>query len=436
MIIFSKNITPRLQYILDFFSKEISDEKWTITSNTDEFRLSEEVKINYSNTYFDFSCVRILPHQLLFETGIVFQNINCTKKEGVKIFFQNESDIGFDIFAASFYLLSRYEEYFSFTPDKHGRYPHENSLAYKEGFLNKPLINIWIEKFKIVIINKFPSYKFREKHFRFLPTYDIDIAWSYCYKGFWRNTANLVKDFFSLSFSAFFQRLKVLSDLRKDPFDVFEWLDQLHEKYELKPFYFFLVAEKLSKFDKNISPHHAEMQTIIADHVTKYSVGLHPSYRSNSYEAVLKEEKNILSEILKTDIKSSRQHYLKIALPATYRSLSDVGIENEYSMGYAGSNGFRASVASSFRWYDLEKEQETSLLIFPFCYMEATSMFYKNDSPQQALEELIMLYHEVKKIKGFFSMIWHNSSFCDESIYAGWKKVYEKFIEHHYLQYS
>ena len=35
-----------------------------------------------------------------------------------------------------------------FNPDKYGRFPHQASLAFKENFLDTPLINYWLEDFK------------------------------------------------------------------------------------------------------------------------------------------------------------------------------------------------------------------------------------------------------------------------------------------------
>jgi len=431
MLIFSENITPRLQYIIHFFSLEISNEEWRISSDAEEFITSLQPKINYSNQRLNGNCLHVIPHTILFENIIAEQNIQCTKNNGLTIFFQNESETGFDIFAAGFYLLSRYEEYLPFTPDKHGRFPYQSSLAYREGFLKKPLINYWLQQLKSQILLKFPDYTFKESRFQFLPTYDIDMAWSYRHKGFLRNSANVVLDLLTIRFREVAHRLKVLSGMQKDPFDVFEWLDELHEIGELNPLYFFLVAESVSKFDKNISPKHPAMRSVIERHSKKYSIGLHPSYRSNEDENVLISEKGILSEIIREDIQSSRQHYLKMNLPETYRRLLSAGIRKDFTMGYAGSNGFRASVASSFFWYDLKNEKETDLLITPFCFMEATSVFYKKDTPEQALVELKQLYDEVKTVNGIFSTIWHNNSLTDEDIFKGWKEAYDRLIVYH-----
>ena len=62
---------------------------------------------------------------------------------------------------------------------------------------------------------------------------------------------------------------------------------------------------------------------------------------------------------------------------------------DDYSMGYGSINGFRASVASSFYWYDLEKERQTNLRIHPFCFMDANSFYEQRQDPQQTFEELI-----------------------------------------------
>ena len=98
-------------------------------------------------------------------------------------------------------------------------------------------------------------------------------------------------------------------------------------------------------------------------------------------------------------------------------------------MGYGSINGFRASVASPFYWYDLEKEETTGLLIYPFCFMEANSFFEQKYSPQQALDEIRQYYNTVKSVKGTFISIWHNTFLGTDKLFTGWREVYEKFIK-------
>ncbi|WP_018627331.1 polysaccharide deacetylase family protein [Niabella aurantiaca] len=429
MLVYSAHITPRLRYITRFFSTEMSSAEWQLTDDPQAFLTEQGARINYSAETLDTHCLHIVPQGLLSQTGIEQQAIAVAPLNGSPAFFQTGGALGFDIFAAAFYLLSRYEEYLPFEKDRHGRFSAAQSLAQKNGFLKTPLVNRWTQLLKQQLAERFPAEPFRQPVFQLIPTYDVDMAWSYQHKGFMRNGLNFVKEAFSFQFSAVSKRFKVLTGKEKDPFDQFGWLNQLHEQYQLKPYYFFLVGEHTNNYDKNISPHNKAMQALIADHAIRYPIGLHPSWQSNSAPAFLKKEKEILSAITGSTINAARQHFLKLSFPETYRNLLKAGILFDFSMGYADDNGFRASVASPFCWYDLEAETATDLLIFPFCFMEGTSIFYKKNSPAEGLMELQQLYNEVKKMNGFFSMIWHNSSFTNEGVFKGWKQVYETFIK-------
>lgn len=429
MLVYSAHITPRLRYITRFFSTEMSSAEWQLTDDPQAFLTEQGARINYSAEALDTRCLQILPQGLLSQTGILPQAIAVAPLNGSPAFFQTGGALGFDIFAAAFYLLSRYEEYLPFEKDRHGRFSAAQSLACKNGFLKTPLVNHWTQLLKQQLAERFPAEPFRQPVFQLIPTYDVDMAWSYRNKGIWRNGLNFIKEAVSCQFSAFSKRFKVLTGREKDPFDQFGWLNGLHEKYLLKPYYFFLVGEHTNRYDKNIPPHNKAMQVLIADHAIRYPIGLHPSWQSNSAPAVLKKEKEILSAITGSTINAARQHFLKLSFPETYRNLLKAGILFDFSMGYADDNGFRASVASPFCWYDLEAEAATDLLIFPFCFMEGTSIFYKKNSPAEGLMELQQLYNEVKKVNGFFSMIWHNASLTEEGIFKGWKKMYETFIK-------
>lgn len=412
--------------MIDFLSHELTGTSWKITTEINDFKNAQSARINYSNVSFDEDVINIAPAGLLFEQGIRQQHIAVALKENTVTLFSTGN--GFDIFSAIFYLLSRYEEYLPHLKDKYGRFSHENAIARKENFYNKPIINIWIKKLKETIAEKYPDVVFKKNTFLFLPTYDIDMAWSYKHKGFIRNTANLLKDSLQFKFTAVKSRLNVLNGIRNDPYDKFSWLNFLHEKYNLKPYYFFLVAENRSRYDKNISPHCAAMKSLIADTAIRYPIGLHPSFKSNAVEKLLPKEQKTLSNITGTTIVASRQHYLMLTLPQTYRALISAGIKYDFSMGFSGINGFRASVALPFKWYDLEKEQSTELTIFPFCFMDATSIYYQKNTPQQALATLQQLYAAVKEVNGFFSMIWHNTTLSNEGAFKGYKELYETFL--------
>lgn len=429
MVIFSHTITPRLLYITDFIKKEIGATELRITDNIDDFKSTAGVKINYSEKPIADDEFRLHPHSLLFEKGIKPQSIDCFQTNSYKAFFKAEGHFPFDIFAASFYLLSRYEEYLPHKKDMYGRYAHENSIAYREVFLNEPLINIWIQLFKQALISKFPNSKFPNSQFTFLPTYDIDEAYCFKYKTWQRSVGGAVKDLLNGRFKRYTLRRKVLNNNEADPFDSYNWLNDLHQPHHLKPRYFFLVAEKNRRLDKNILPSEPALQMLIKQQAEKYNIGVHPSWQSGDDVGLLKKEKETIEHITGIKITASRQHFIRFNLPETYRQLIETGIKEDFSMGYGSINGFRASVASAFYWYDLEKEQTTPLLLYPFCYMEANSFYEQKENFQEALEEMRHYYSEVKKVKGTLITIWHNTFLGTDEKFRGWREVYKTFVE-------
>ncbi len=395
---------------------------FSITESREQFEQYEKVKINYSHERFITDCITIRNGNLLFENGVAPQSINCFEYHGYTAFYKKtDSDIAFDLFAASFYLVSRYEEYLPHQKDMYGRYSHENSLAFKEGFLQLPLINIWVNDLIKIIQQKFPFFKILSPAFSFSPTYDIDMAFAYRHKGWLRNVGGFVK-------SPSLDRIKVLLGKAKDPFDVYDWLDQLHQQYALQPLYFFLLAEKNCRYDKNIATGKKAMQQLIEDHATKYMIGIHPSWQSGDDEKLLFSEKATLEKISHQTITNSRQHYIRFNLPEGYQRLIAAGITGDYSMGYGSINGFRASIAADFYWYDLVNEQETSLRIHPFCFMDANAFYEQHLSPQQAYNELIQYYETCKKAGGKLSIIWHNNFLGSHLLFAGWRRCYQEFI--------
>ncbi|MFT3978851.1 MAG: polysaccharide deacetylase family protein [Ferruginibacter sp.] len=422
MLIFSETSSARLQYICKFIFAEQLGIGYSLTIDSESFLQHDGPKINYSHVPIGGDVFTILPHRLLFEKNITVQDTAGFDHNYGKAFFKTaDSDFPFDIFAACFYLLSRYEEYLPHTKDMYGRYAHENSLAFQQGFLQQPMINIWISSFATALQQKFPALRFRTPSFSFIPSYDIDIAWSYRNKGWLRNIGGFIK-------RPSLNRLAVLSRLKQDPFDCYDYLDELHTSKKLDALYFFLVAPSSGIYDKNISPYEHAMWQLMKRHAKKYEVGLHPSWRSNEKASLLEKEKKILETATSRAITRSRQHYIKMSLPETYRRLAEAGIADEYSMGYGSINGFRASVASPFYWYDLQNEAVTRLRIHPFCFMDANSFYEQKQTAEQSLPELLQYYHACKNVNGQLITVFHNSFLGTDPLYKGWRKLYDDFI--------
>lgn len=427
-VIYSHSISPRLSYIVDFLSgyyKAI----FRLTSDEDSYRKSEcSCKINYSYHHLADDEIWIHPHALLFESSVHPVKVDCLEYKSQKIFFKTEGTWAFDLFAAIFYLISRYEEYLPHKKDSYGRYDHTNSIAFREGFLHLPVVNIWLEDFRNILLEKNGYFKEPSNSFSFLPTYDIDMAWSFKNKGFERNTGALLMLLLTGKWRSFSHRVKVLKNKIQDPYDAYEWLDELHENYGLSPVYFFLVATHRGKYDKNISVRNKAFRELVHYLSGTYKIALHPSWASGDHPVLLQKEKAFLENIIRKPVDASRQHYIRFDLPDTYRHLLNAGIKNDYSMGYGTINGFRSSIASGFYWYDLKQDEATSLYIHPFCFMDANAYYEQQLNPQQTLQELLELYKAVKDVNGKLITIWHNSFLGNSKEFQGWKEVYNEFV--------
>lgn len=428
LIIYSEKKSPRLKYILDFIFNEVLLCEYTIETDINKFSNVQGAKLNYSSTLIKGS-TQIVPHKILFENIVEPQEINCTKwKEQTSFFTTSQYEISFDIFAASFYLTSRYEEYLENEVDEFERFPHIKSVAFQHNFLNIPLVDNWLIELKKILFSHFPDLVFKQKKFNFLPTYDIDIAYSYKNKGLFRNTAGFIKDLFRFDFRAISNRWAVLLGAKKDPFDSFDFLDTLHLEYKLSPIYFFLLGSG-GKLDKNLSVENFEFKELIRRITSKYTVGIHPSYRSNDEATALNIEVQSLNTIANIQTTKSRQHYIRFTLPATYQKLIKLGITEDYSMGYGSINGFRASTSHQFNWFDLEKNEATDLKIYPFCFMECNSFFEQKQSLAKTQIEIGELITAVKNVQGTFISIWHNFSLGSDPLWKDWSKLYIYQIE-------
>jgi hypothetical protein len=415
---------PRLNYILDYILKELCGIDYNIVYDIHHNPVGPTI----------FYCQKLSVEQhfhivavgLLSENIVYTQDIKIGNWLGNATFFPiGKGSIPFDVFSASFYLISRYEEYLDHQKDKFGRYSHLDSIAFNKNFLHLPLVNIWARELQKIIIDTFPGLKVSSRVSRFLPTYDIDIAWKFKHRSFYRTLGGFVKSIVKGEFEEGFQRIKVLFGFEKDPYDVYEWLDALHLNYNINPEYFYLIANKIIGKDKNIHPSKKAYQDLIAKQSSINNAGIHPSWQSGDDVNVLKDELATMEKITGKPVYKSRFHYLRFNLPNDYEKLIDLGIIEDYSMGYGTINGFRASVSTPFYWYNLKNETVTPLKVYPFCWMDATCYYQLHHSAKEAFEELSAFKNIVYQCNGDFIILSHNNFFSDE---MEWKIKYELVV--------
>lgn len=429
LLIYSPTVTPRIKYIFNFIFREILVCDFEFTSIAADFINSSAAKISYANLP--------LGDELFFNSTALLTNHTIEPIEIIETFFGDQrvpfavenSALPFDIFAASFYFLSRYEEYLPFEADEHNSFPAEKSLQHKLDILKMPVIDGWAIILKNLLLKKYPSLTFGKRKFTFFPTIDVDRAYHFRSSGLLKNTTRILKAVVNLNTERIVNIIKTGLG-QTDPFDTYEYLTEIHQKYELKPIFFFLLAkEGHEEFDQNIRPEDEAFKELISNVAQKAQIGIHTSYASNTETKKISEEIKTLEQIINRKVDSSRQHFLKIHLPRTYLKLIKAGINHDYSMGYASQVGFRAGTCTSFFWYDLQLEKQSHLKIHPFAVMDVTLQQYLKLNPTQAIQKIEELLASVKLVDGTFSSLWHNESLSETGKWKGWKAVYEEMLK-------
>ena len=426
MLVYTHQLTERNKYIFKLIFSELLGLECTFTMDLVAYESYEQEKLAYTVSQ-PASGFFVESVSLLFETGVTAIQPGVFSFAGTRAFFQTHGGrFSFDLFAASFYLVSRYEEYTPFEPDQYGRFPAKRSLAYQHGFLQTPVVNCWIQEFKKSLLLFYPFLRFRDVPFQPTISFDIDVAYAYKGRPVWWNAGALLKDVVSLR-TPFLDRLQVLGG-RKDPYDTYDDIETMLSGYQVSPLFFFLLAGTPTRYDRNISARSASLRHLIRRCSATGSIGIHPSYYTMEKPFLLQQEKERLEKISGQSITRSRQHYLRFRLPGTYAQLAGAGITDDYSMGYAELPGFRAGICTPFYFFNLAANQATTLKIHPVTYMDGSFIEDLQMHPGEGLDIIKQLINTVKKVQGHFLCIWHNHTISETGPYRGWKQVLQETL--------
>jgi len=427
ILVYTHKISPRLKYAFKHIFTRILDVPVSFTTVIEEFIAHDSLKMAYTKQPLGKE-IFVRNHELIYEQGLSDIDIQVQDWEGIKCFFltSDKSKIPFDIFSACFYLLSRYEEYLPHVKDEYGRDTAEESIAYKHGFLDQPIIDIWAYKIKGIFEERFPEFNFPKKNYSIKPVIDVPSPYSFKLKGVLRNIGGTLKDLSGFKFRQLYKRYMVLFGLKHDPDDTFKYILNKQKQSRFKFLFFFLIGG-YSTYDKGVSAQKKQYISLIK-HVSDYcNVGLKASYFALEDVQVLKKEKKRMESILNTTLTASRQSFSKLNLPKSYRNLVDLEIMEDYTMGYVNHLGFRAGTCTPFLFYDLDFEIQTPLRISSYHLMDYTLL--KFNSQLDKKETLESLINKIKMVNGQFIPVFHNYTFNDNERWKGFKELFNLIIE-------
>ena len=338
-----------------------------------------------------------------------------------------------DIIASSFFMLTRYEEAVTPVQDKYGRFPAVASLAYQEGFLDRPIVNeyidlLWsgIEKFNLGLKRK---KLWNRKNFAVCLTHDVDALRKYNWYPPLRAIAS-----WTLKHGKPGRSLAVIKDylrakLKGDPYDKFDYLIKLSRQHGFVSTFYFMSGGR-TKYDQNYQITDRRTGALMGKiRENGFEVGLHTSFDAYKDPEPIAAERAKLEDALGIEVAGCRQHYLRWKTPESWRAREQAGLKYDTSLSFADHEGFRCGICVPFRPFDVIENRELNIWELPLIVMDGSLFNYQGLSPERALNRVRSLIETVKTYNGLFVLLWHNSS-LDDSDRPGWKYVYEEVLEY------
>jgi hypothetical protein len=374
---------------------------------------------------WDLSSVQLNPLTVDLQVPIIYGE----DPAGTDFFRQSETQInlGLDVFGSAFFMLTRYEEVVKPDRDRIDRFPVAASLAQQENFLDRPIINEYVEILWACLVQLAPNLQRKVREFQVVVSHDVDEPFRYAFSGISRLLKRCAGDIYkrhSLSAAAtsVLQWIQVKggrADL--DPCNTFDLIMDISEKHHIKSAFYFIVDRPAGLIDCDYSIEHPLIRNLLRKiHQRGHEIGLHTSYHTYQDPIQTKKEFDLLKQVcgeegIEQQHWGGRQHCLRWETPKTFQNWDDAGINYDSTLSFAEKVGFRCGVCYEFSTFNLQTRKHLDLKEKPLIVMECTVLDdrYMNLGTDEilAVECILDLKNRCKIFKGNFTLLWHNNRF-------------------------
>lgn len=332
--------------------------------------------------------------------------------------------VGYDLPSMFWWALSRQEEIGHTDRDSHDRFPAAQSHALRHGYLDRPLVDEWIDVVRQVASRCWPGLELVRYDFALCPSHDVDFPSRYAF----RTPRGLAREV-GLDLlrrhepGNLFTAARVLTATRHalhraDPANTFDWLMDLSERHSTRSAFYFICGRTNPRMDAAYEPEHPAIQATLRHiHQRGHEVGLHPSYGTYLEPNLIAQEADRLRRVCKglaIDQQSwgGRMHYLRWRTPDTLYGWERAGMRYDSTLGYADRAGFRCGTCHEYQAFDPVADRPLNLRIRPLVAMEGTilsSQYMGLGTPEAAFGALSQLKDRCRAVGGQFTLLWHNS---------------------------
>lgn len=335
-----------------------------------------------------------------------------------------------DLLATVYFLLTRWEEMRSGERDVYGRFPAQASLAWRAGFLDRPVVDEYALVLQAWIKTLAPGAELNKREFSLALSHDVDLVRRF---SGWRQAARTVAgDLLKRGRPRqAFHALSAALNPAQDPCLLgVEKLVAASEQHGQKSAFYFMAADP-SAYEPGYSLASPVLRRCLGRLLERgHELGFHPSYRTVEDPARFAMEKSRLEAVVGSIKMGGRQHFLRFRAPQTWRMWENAGMLYDSTLGYADCEGFRCGSCIPFRPFDIEADREMDLEERPLVVMDGTLWAYRHYTSQEAFERVELLYNRCRAVGGVFTLLWHNTS-LDGEWAPYYRDVYLRLLRHH-----
>jgi len=351
---------------------------------------------------------------------------------------ERKIDLGLDVFGSSFFMLSRYEEAVKPDRDNHDRFPHTASLAIQEHFLERAIVNEYLEVLWACMKRLWPGLERKKREYKVILSHDVDRPLSITGAKATQILRTLMGDVakrrdIDLTIRRIRAIFSILSrNYDQDPAASFDFIMDISEQHSLASAFNFITGHSGGDIDGNYSVNMPWMQSLIRRLYNRgHEIGFHPSYNTYRDAAETKREFEHLRRAAECAGVSQaqwggRQHYLRWHSGDTWRNWARAGLDYDSTLGFAGCPGFRAGTCFEYPVFDLVERRSSGLIERPLIVMDTTLMYpeYMQISYEDIIRTCRQFSSTCRKFGGSFSLLWHN----DNLVSAAQKRLYRDAV--------
>lgn len=353
-----------------------------------------------------------------------------------KLFAPDDRHCTLDIFGSALFMLTRYEEVVKKERDALDRFSAMDSLAYQEGFLERPIINEYLEILWHWLSRHIQGLKRKDRQFYIMPTHDVDNPfWSWSVD--WPHRVRVLagdilkrRDIVSLKEHLGYIANAVSGNFTADPNNTFDMIMDISEAHGLTSHFYFMTAQGRDEKDGNYDIMHPEVVKLARRMLDRgHKIDIHPGFGSKDTAKLIKTDADklrqmITAERLPLGSFGGRQHFLHWSAPATWQYYEEAGITYDTTLSYADHIGFRCGICYDYPVYNVVTHERYKLREYPLEVMECSGLEeqYMNLNHEEMLYRCRRLKEKTEKYKGTFVILWHNTSFMkaeDIVLYKG-----------------